>query len=129
AKILMTGPGAAFHLLGTHGGSADPGGFNPRVWARERMPTVLNLEIEGRHPEAEGILVDGAMQATFEGVLLRELLHGIHLVRRARNVLVSHCHVYNNRGVGIFFDHVNLHQSIITGSHISYNAVAGIKIE
>jgi hypothetical protein len=128
AKIIMAGPGPALHLIGTHDRSADPEGFEPRVWARQRMPTLLNIEIEGRHPEADGVLVEGTMQPTFEGVLLRELRHGIHIHRRARNVLVSHCHIYHNRGVGVFFDHVNLHQTIITGSHISYCAGGGIKI-
>ncbi|MGH7136321.1 MAG: right-handed parallel beta-helix repeat-containing protein, partial [Pirellulales bacterium] len=53
---------------------------------------------------------------------------GIRVHGRARNLLVSHCHIYNNRGVGVFLDRVNLHQAIITGSHISYCRTAGIKI-
>ena len=129
AKIVMEGPGPAFHLLGSHQGTAGPETFRPAVWARERTPTVLNLEVEGRHPEASGFLVEGTMQATFEGVVLRELLHGIRCHRRARNLLVSHCHIYHNRGVGVFLDHVNLHQAIIASSHISYCGGGGIKIE
>ena len=128
AKIIMAGAGPAFHIVGSHDKNADPKGFAPEIWARERMPTVLNLEIEGRHAQAEGFLIDGTMQATFEGVLLRELLHGIHVRRRCRNLLISHCHIYNNRGIGVFFDQLNLHQAIITGSHISYCKRAGIKI-
>lgn len=128
AKILMAAAGPAFHLIGTHDRSADPDSFKPGVWSAERMPTVLNLEIEGRNPMADGFLVEETMQATFEGVLLRELHDGIHIHRRARNVLISHCHIYNNRGVGVFLDHVNLHQVIITGSHISYCKRGGIKV-
>ena len=128
AKILMAGSGPAFHLIGTHEKSADPAGFLPEVWQRQRMPTVLNIEIEGRDPAADGFLVEGTTQSTFEGVLLRELQHGIRIHRRARNVLVSHCHIYHNTGVGIFLDQVNLHQTIITGSHISYCKQGGIKI-
>jgi hypothetical protein len=128
AKIVMEGAGPAFRIAGSHQGSADPGGFDPGVWAKERMPTVLNIEIEGRHEEADGIHLEGTMQSTFEGVLLRELRHGIRIHNRARNVLVSHCHIYHNRGIGVFFDHVNLHQVIIASSHISYNAQSGIKI-
>lgn len=128
AKIVMDGPGPAFFLHGSHQGSADPDGFDPGVWSKERMPTVLNLEIEGRHAEADGFLVEGTMQTTFEGVLLRELRDAIRVERRARNLLVSHCHIYHNRRNGIFFDRVNLHQAIITGSHISYNQRAGIHI-
>lgn len=129
AKIIMAGPGPAFHLLGTHGGTADPEDFQPDVWAHQRMPTLLNLEIEGRHPEADGLWVEGAMQTTLEGVLLRELRDAVRVVRRARNLLISHTHIYNNRRYGIHVDRANLHQAIVTGSHISYNRQAGIKIE
>ena len=124
----MAGPGPAFHLIGTHDKTADPEDFAPQVWQRQRLPTVMNVEIEGRHPSASGFCVEGAMQATFEGVLLRELEHGIIARKRARNLLISHCHIYHNRGVGVFFDGVNLHQAIITGSHISYCLRGGIKI-
>ncbi|HVA46453.1 MAG TPA: right-handed parallel beta-helix repeat-containing protein [Pirellulales bacterium] len=128
AKIVMAGPGPAFHLIGTHDKTADPTGFKPGVWTSQRMPTVANIEIEGRHAAASGFLLEGTMQATFEGVLLRELVDGIRLHGRARNLLVSHCHIHNNRGVGIFLDRVNLHQAIVTGSHISYCRRAGIQI-
>ncbi|HQU45615.1 MAG: hypothetical protein B7Z73_09860 [Planctomycetia bacterium 21-64-5] len=93
AKIVMAGPGPAFHLIGTHDKTADPAGFKPGVWTSQRMPTVANIEIEGRHAAASGFLLEGTMQATFEGVLLRELVDGIRLHGRARNLLVSHCHV------------------------------------
>src|SRR5205085_2724729 len=90
--------------------------------------TILNLEIEGAHSEADGILLEGTMQSTLEGLLLRRLRDGVRITRRARNVLISHCHIYDNRRCGIWIDDANLHQVIITGSHISYNQVAGIKI-
>lgn len=128
AKLIMAGPGPAFHIVGTHGGTADPTGFAPDVWARQRMPSVLNVEIEGRHPRASGFLLEGTMQPTFEGVLLRQLEDGIRLFGRNRNLLVSHCHIYNLRGTGIFLDRVNLHQAIIVGSHVSYCQRGGIKI-
>ena len=129
AKIIMAGAGAAFHLIGTHGATADPQGFQPNVWSRQRMPTALNIEIQGGHESAAGFLVEGTMQSTFEGVLLRELDYGICVYKRARNVLISHCHIYNNRGIGVYFDRLNLHQAIITGSHISYCKRGGIRIE
>lgn len=128
AKILMAGAGPAFHIVGTHDKTADPAGFKSGIWSRERMPTAMNIEIEGRHRQASGFLLEGTMQPTFEGVLLRELHHGIHIRGRARNVLVSHCHIYNNRGIGVFFDKLNLHQAIIVGSHISYCKQGGVKI-
>jgi hypothetical protein len=128
AKIIMAGAGPAFHLVGTHAATADPKGFQPEVWKGQRMPTVTNIEIEGRHAEASGFWLEGTMQSTFEGVLLRELLDGIRVAKRARNVLVSHCHIYNNRRYGIWFDQLNLHQAIIASSHISYCKRAGIRI-
>lgn len=137
AKILMRGEGPAFHIVGTHGGSAHPPSFKPEVWASQRMPTVTQIEIEGP-PEmmqggtpskADGILLEGTMQASFEGVLLRNLHHGIRIAKRNRNILISHCHLYHNTGIGIFLDSVNLHQINITGSHISYNRLGGIRVE
>ncbi len=130
AKIVMAGPGPAFRFTGTHlKGSAHPPSFEPRVWSDQRLPTVLNLEIEGAHPEADGIEALGTMQSTFEGVALCSLRHGIRLTQRARNVIISHCHIYDNTGIGIFLDGVNLHQINIVGSHISYNRLGGIRIE
>ena len=128
AKLLMSAAGPCFHLLGSHGKTADPEGFDPAIWSGQRMPVATNIEIEGQHAEADGFWVEGTMQSSFQGVLLRTLRHGIRVTRRARNVLISHCHIYNNRGVGVFFDGLNLHQAIIVGSHISYCKRGGIKI-
>jgi hypothetical protein len=38
AKIIMAGPGPAFHITGTHEGTAGPGTFKPEVWQGERLP-------------------------------------------------------------------------------------------
>jgi hypothetical protein len=54
------------------------------------------------------------------------LRHGIRLVNRNRNIIVDACHIYHNRGIGIFYDNVSLHQSNIVGSHISYCGGGGI---
>ena len=127
-KILMAGAGPAFHLIGEHHQSADPASFSPKIWASQRMPTVQHLEIEGKHPDADGFWIEGTMQSTLVGILLRELRNGIHIRRHARNVLISQCHIYHNRGVGVFLDSVNLHQVIIANSHISYCLQGGIKV-
>jgi parallel beta-helix repeat protein len=66
------------------------------------------------------------MQLTITRVHIRGVLHGIHLTGNNRNLIISDCHLYENRGVGIFYDNVNLHQSNITGCHISYNHRGGI---
>lgn len=129
AKLLHHGAGPAISLLGSHGKTADPSGFEPVVWSRERLPTVRDIEIEGHHAEADGIRVEGVMQPTITGVLLRRLRHGIIATNRARNLLISHCHIYHNTGIGVWLESVNLHQAIITGSHISYCRLGGIRIE
>jgi hypothetical protein len=126
ARVVMTGAGPAFKFLGTHGGTADPEQFKPNVWERQRMPVVDSLAIEGAHAEADGIEAEGTMQITITRSHFRSLRHGIHLAVRNRNVLISDCHIYHCTGIGVFYDQVNLHQSNITGSHISYCAGGGI---
>jgi hypothetical protein len=126
ARVVMAGKGPAFKFVGTHFKSADPGGFGPEVWDRQRMPMVDGVAISGDHPEAEGIAAAGTMQLTITRVHLRGLLHGIHLLENNRNLLVADSHIYENRGVGIYYDNVNLHQSNITGCHISYCAGGGV---
>jgi hypothetical protein len=129
AKIVMDAPGPAFELRGTHQRTADPSHFRPEQWSRERMPVVKEIEIEGRHPQADGIRIVGVMMPTLTGVLIRRCRHGVHVTDRARNLLISHCHIYHNTGVGIFLDRVNLHQCNIIGSHVSYNRLGGVRIE
>jgi hypothetical protein len=126
ARIVMAGAGPAFHLTGTHAGTADPGSVKPEVFERQRMPIVDALEIVGEHPEADGIEATGTMQLTITRVNIRDCRHAIHLTRRNRNIIISNSHLYKNRGIGIFYDAVDLHQSNITGCHISYNAGGGI---
>jgi hypothetical protein len=128
AKVIMAGAGPALHLVGTHRRSAFPEDFVEATWQKERMPTVRDIEIVGRHAAADGVRVDGVMQPTFHHVLIRKCRHGIHLANRARNVLIADCHIYDNRGIGIFLDRVNLHQTNIHGCHISYCKQAGIKV-
>jgi len=126
ARIVMAGPGPALRFVGTHFSSADPERFGPEVWDRQRMPLVDGVAIVGEHPEATGIEAIGTMQLTITRTHVRHVLHGIHLVKNNRNVIVSNCHIYENRGIGIYYDDVNLHQSNITGCHISYNRAGGI---
>ncbi len=129
AKLVMAGAGPALVFEATHSTTADPAGFRPEEWARERMPTVGDIEIQGAHPEADGIRITGVMQPTLTGVLIRQVRTAVYIHQRARNVLISHCHIYNNTGVGIHLERVDLHQTNITGSHISYCRLGGIRIE
>lgn len=129
AQIVMSGPGPAFRFIGTHEGTGDPNSVKPNVWAKQRMPRIKDIAIEGDHKAADGIEMIKTMQSVFTGVHLRHLRHGIRLTERNRNVLIDHCHIYQNTGVGVFLDAVNLHQINITGNHISYNRLGGIRIE
>ena len=127
ATLLMDGPGPAFRFVGTHlEGTAAPKSFKPGVRDRERTPTVSGLEIVGKHPEADAIEAEGTFQLTLDRVTIRECRHGVRLVKRNRNVLITACHIYNNGGIGVFLDHVNLHQINVAGSHVSYCKRGGI---
>lgn len=128
ARIIMAGEGPAFRFIGTHTGTANPASFDDNVWERQRMPLIDGIEIVGAHPQASGIEAEGTMQLTISRVLIRKALHGIRLTGRNRNVTISDCHIYHNRGVGIFLDHVNLHQINVSNNHISYNAMGGIVV-
>ncbi len=128
AQLRMDGPGPAIRFVGNHASSADPNTFKPEVWDRQRMPVVEGLAILGNHAEADGIAADGTMQLTLRGVHIRKCRHGVHLVNRNRNVLIDACHIYENSGMGIYYDHVDLHQSNISASHISYCGQGGVVV-
>ncbi|MBE7496079.1 MAG: right-handed parallel beta-helix repeat-containing protein [Verrucomicrobiaceae bacterium] len=126
ARLVMEAAGPAIHFIGTHEGSAAPSSFKPEVWQNERTPMIEGVEIVGAHPEADGIEATGTMQITLSRVVVRLCRHAVHLTTRNRNVLISACHFYHNSGVGVFYDNVNIHQSNIIGSHISYNGGGGV---
>ena len=126
ARIVMTGAGPAFFFKGNHEGTAAPTTVKPGVWEKERTPMISGIEIVGDHAEADGIEAAGTMQLTLSRVVIRQCRHAVHLTTRNRNVLIADCHFYDNRGIGIFLDQVNLHQINVVGSHISYNGGGGI---
>jgi hypothetical protein len=126
AQIIMAGPGPALRFVGTHDKSADPWNIKPQVWDAQRAPSVTDLEIVGAHAEADGIEATGTMQLTLDRVIVRECRHAVHLTKNNRNVIINACHLYHNSGIGVFYDDVNLHQSNIVGSHISYNGGGGV---
>ncbi|MBL9155691.1 MAG: right-handed parallel beta-helix repeat-containing protein [Verrucomicrobiales bacterium] len=127
ATLIMDGAGPAIRLSGSHQGSADPKAFQPATW-NEATPLIADLTILGNHAEADGIELFQTVQPIVSRVAVRGCRHGIHLVTRNRNVLISDCHVYENEGVGIYLDDVNLHQINITGCHVSYNRAGGIVV-
>ena len=125
--IVMDGPGPALRFLGSHQGTASPNSFKPATW-NERMPIVSGLEIIGNHPEADGIELIQTVEAIVSRVSVRWCRHGILLSNRNRNVVISDCHLYENSGIGICLNDVNLHQINVCNSHISYNRQGGIVV-
>lgn len=129
ARIVMAGAGPALRIVGSHDkGSALPSSVKPVTWEKERMPKVTGVEIVGAHPEADGIALVNTFMPVLTGVLIRDVRYGIHLLSRNRNVLIDACHIYHARGVGIYLDDVNIHQMIVSDSHISYCQQGGIKV-
>jgi hypothetical protein len=128
ATIVMAGAGPAFRIVGTHAGTAAPQTVTPAVWARQHAPMIDGIEVVGEHREAVGLQIEGTIQPTITRVVVRNALHGIVLTGRNRNVIISNCHIYGNRGVGVLLDNLNLHQINVLGSHISYNGGGGIVI-
>jgi len=129
ATITMAGEGPAFRFIGSHDkGSAQPSSVKPITWDKERMPLIDALEIIGEHSNADGIELKNTLMPTLRSLLIRNVRNGIHFTSRNRNVLIDGCHIYNNSGIGIFLDNVNIHQFIISDSHISYCKKGGIVV-
>ncbi len=128
ARITMEAAGPALRILGDHGGTALPASVQPRTWDRERFPTISGIEIVGGHADAVGIELRRTMQCLISGVLVRRCRHGVHLVDRNRNVVISDTHLYDNDETGLFVDRCNLHQMNVHGCHVSYNKRAGIRM-
>ncbi|QDV14635.1 hypothetical protein CA51_45430 [Rosistilla oblonga] len=128
SRIVMNGPGPAIRITGTLKGTAAPKTIKPQVFEKENAPLIAGFEIIGNHPEADGIELVGVMQPTIRDLTIRKSRHAIRLTSRNRNLIVSDCHLYENSGAGVYFDHVSLHQANIVGSHISYNAAGGVVI-
>lgn len=126
-RLIMDGPGPAFMIQGTHLGTASPKSFEPNTW-NQHMPILEGVEILGASEQAIGIRLEGSVGAILRGVAVRWCQHGVHLMGRNRNVIISDCHFYENNAIGIFLDDVNLHQINVIGSHISYNQGGGIVV-
>ncbi len=127
ATLVMDGPGPAIRIVGSHEGSASPKTFQPTTW-NERMPLVEGIEIVGNHPEADGIELVRTFEAIVSKVAVRWCRDGIRLPLRNRNVTISDVNLYENRGIGLHLDDVNLHQIDVSNSHISYNRGGGIVV-
>lgn len=128
AEIIMAGAGPAIWIKGTHGGTASPPTVKPNVWEKQRMPLVDALGITGEHEQAIGVRAEGTMAAIFSRLHIRKVQHALLLTGRNRNVLVSECHFYENSGIGVWMDKLNLHQINICNCHISYNDGGGVVV-
>ncbi len=126
AKLVMAGPGPAVKFMGTNEPRESLVRSRPQVWDREAQPLVNGLRIEGAHDSADGIQAEGTVQFTVTRTQIRGVRNGIHLTKSNRNVVISNSHIYANRGIGVFYDDVYVHQSNISGCHISYNLGGGI---
>lgn len=127
ATLIMDGPGPAIRLLGSHEGTASPKSFEVGTF-HERMPVIEGIEIVGNHPEADGIELVRTFEAIVSKVAVRWCRDGIRLFERNRNVTISDVNLYENRGIGLHLDDVNLHQIDVANSHISYNRGGGIVV-
>ena len=125
--LIMDGAGAAIRIVGSHEGTASPASFQTATW-NERMPIIEGIEIVGNHPEADGIELVRTFEAVISKVAVRWCRTGIRLFERNRNVTISDVNLYENRGIGLFLDDVNLHQINVGNSHISYNRGGGIVV-
>jgi hypothetical protein len=92
------------------------------------MPIVEGIEIVGNHPQASGVELFQTVGAIVNKVSVRWCRHGIILAERNRNVIISDVHLYENSGIGLYLDDVNLHQVNVSNSHISYNRLGGIVV-
>jgi hypothetical protein len=129
ARLLNASDGPALHIMGTHEGTSSPSSVTERTWARELMPVIRDIEIAGVGDCGDGIVLEGTFKAVVSGVIIHGCRNGIRLVRRNRDIIISDSHLYRNRQVGVLYDHVSLHQSIIVGCHISHNGLSGVKID
>ena len=127
--IRMHGAGPAIRLVGSLQGTADPQTQPPEIDSQRGPRISSGIAIEGHHPEADGIELEGTMQAVIDAVQIRKVRHGIRLVKRNRNVILSNLHLYDNSGVGLFLDHVDLHQINVSASHLSYNRGGGLVVQ
>lgn len=126
ATVRIEAPGPAMRIIGTHGGTASPPTVKEHVWQRERVPTLAGFEITATHAEADGIEIEGTMQLILDRLLVRRTRHAVRLIKRNRNVLIAHCHFFDNSGAGVYLDAVNLHQINISNCHISNNGGGGV---
>ncbi len=127
ATLIMDGPGPAIRLVGSHEGTASPSSFKVETF-HERMPLVEGIEIVGNHHGADGIELVRTFEAIVSKVAVRWCRDGIRLIERNRNVTISDVNLYENRGIGLHLDDVNLHQIDVANSHISYNRGGGIVV-
>jgi len=111
---------APLKFIGTHAGTAAPQSVKDEIWQRQRTPMIDGWRSSVTIPRRSS-MVGRNLSADHYAGHHSHALDGIYLTRRARNVILSNCHLYNNRGVGLLLERLSLHQVNIDNCHISYN--------
>ena len=129
ARLVMAGPGPAIqvHRHSCRHGRSEHGqarSLGAPAHAHRRGPG----DCRRRTPRPTASKRAARCSSRIRGVHIRKCRHGIHLVERNRNVLIDACHIYENSGCGVYLDHVNLHQTNISASHISYCGGGGVVV-
>lgn len=129
ARLLHASADPALHIIGTHDGTSAPASVTEQTRGRELMPVIRDIEIAGVGQCGDGIVLEKTFKAVITGVTVHGCRNGIRLAVRNRDVIISDCHLYHNRQVGVLYDQVSLHQSSIIGCHVSHSGLSGIKID
>jgi len=90
------------------------------------MPTVDGIESSAITGSLRHRKSTGTMQLTIKRVDVRHVLHAIHLVEKNRNVIVSNCHLYENRGGALSRQRRLAPDQRHRLPHQLYNAAGGI---
>jgi hypothetical protein len=112
-------------------GTASPSDSNNQNIKDEEMITpVEGLQIHSTASTytGTGIVIDNTFGVTVTNCHLFNLKTGLRYQGTVRNTIIDDCHFWDNRSNHIHYDGVNLHQSIISDSHISY-AERGIFVD
>ncbi|MFA6242348.1 MAG: hypothetical protein WC655_15545, partial [Candidatus Hydrogenedentales bacterium] len=94
-RIVVNFAGPAVQVIGNHQGTAHPDSVEEHTWEKERLPIISDLEILGKHEQADGIELTRSMKCIIRNVLIRRCRYGIHLVERNRNVIIADSHIYD----------------------------------
>ena len=128
AQLVMAGPGPAIRFVGTHGGTAAPESVKPDVWERQRMPAVDGPR-DRRRPCRGRRHRSRRHDAAHDPRRPHPQVPPRHSPRRAQPQRADRRlpHLREQR-LRRLLDNVNLHQTNISASHISYCGGGGVVV-